>query len=63
MVKKVQEIKESIDTEELKENVVQSSKWIRILLVIVFCVVYYYVCLFIPGMDGRWPRQRHLGPG
>ena len=40
MVKKVQEMKESIDTEELKENVVRSSKWIRVLLVIVYCFVF-----------------------
>ena len=47
MVKKVQEMKESIDTEELKENVVRSSKWIRVLLVIVFCFVFSWVAFFL----------------
>ena len=46
MVKKVQEMKESIDTEELKENVVKSSKWIRVLLVIVFCFVFSWAAFF-----------------
>ena len=47
MIKKVQEMKESIDTEELKENVVQSSKWIRILFVIVFFFVYSWAALLL----------------
>ena len=47
MIKKVQEMKESIDTEELKENVVQSSKWIRILFVIVFYFVYSWAALLL----------------
>jgi hypothetical protein len=47
MVKKVQEMKESMDTEELKENVVQSSKWIRILFVIAFYFVYYLAALLL----------------
>ena len=47
MVKKVQEMKESIDTEELKENVVRSSKWIRVLLVIVYCFVFSWAAFFL----------------
>jgi hypothetical protein len=40
MVNKNQEVDETIDTDELKENLVQQSKWLRILLVIVFSFVY-----------------------
>ena len=48
MVKKEKGINDSsIDTDELKENVVQQSKWIRILIVIVFCVVYYWAALLL----------------
>ncbi|MDG2060386.1 MAG: DUF4389 domain-containing protein [SAR86 cluster bacterium] len=41
------EINESIDTEELKENVVQGGKWIRILLVVLFCIVYTWAELLL----------------
>ena len=48
MVKKEKGIKDSsINTDELKENLVQPSKWTRILLVIVFCVVYYWAALLL----------------
>ena len=50
MSKKFEEDK--IDTEELKENIFNQGKWLRLLWIVLFCFIYWWaaVVLYIIGI-------------